>query len=204
MSDFRLAVRALRATPIVSIVAVLSLALGIGANTAIFSLVNSLILRALPVADPARLAMVTDDPAQGITSYTNPIWEQVRARGDMFDGVFAWSAARFNLSDRGETRFADGIWARGRTFDVLGVPAMLGRTFSESDDTRGGGPDGPVAVISYPFWQRQFGGDPSAVGRTLSIERIPFTVIGVTPPDFFGPDVGRLFDVAVPIGTEPL
>jgi hypothetical protein len=109
--DLRLAVRALRATPVVSLVAALSLALGIGANTAIFSLVNSLLLRALPVREPSRLALITDDSGRGINSWTNPIWEQIRSRPDLYDGAFAWSTTRFNLSAGGETQFVDGIWA---------------------------------------------------------------------------------------------
>ncbi len=210
MQDIRLAFRALRATPVVSLVAILSLALGIGANTAIFSLVDSVILRALPVKEPGQLVMLSDEPGarvantRGITSWTNPIWEQVRDRRDLFDSVFAWSTSRFNLAAGGETQFVDGIWASGRMFETLGVPAMLGRTFTESDDVRGGGPDGPVAVISYSFWQRRFGGTASAIGQRLSLDKVSFTVIGVTGPDFFGPDVGRAFDVAIPIGTEPL
>jgi predicted permease len=204
MHDVKLAIRALRATPIVSIVAILSLALGIGANTAIFSIVNSLLLRELPVKDPQQLALVTNDPTRGIASWTNPIWEQIRQRREIFDGVFAWSTMRFNLAAGGETQFVDGIWVSGSMFETLGVPAMLGRTITEADDARGGGPDGPVIVISYAFWQRRFGGAADAIGRTLTIERVPYTIVGVTPADFFGPDVGRAFDVAIPIGTEPL
>jgi putative ABC transport system permease protein len=218
MTDFKLAFRSLRATPVVSAVAALSLALGIGANTAIFSLVNSLLLRALPVREPAQLALVTDEEERGITSWTNPIWEQIRDRRELFDAAFAWSTTRFNLASGGETQFVDGIWASGRLFDTLGVPAMLGRTFTEADDVRGGGPDGPVAVISYGFWQRRFGalrqaqGVPSpsrdgagdVIGQKLTLDKVVFSIIGVTGPDFFGPDVGRAFDVAVPIGTEPI
>src|SRR5262245_49067432 len=204
MHDFRLAIRALKATPIVTAVAVLSLALGIGANTAIFSIVNSLLLRALPVKQPQQLALITNDPVRGITSWTNPIWEQIRQRRDLFDGAFAWSTPRFNLSAGGETQFVDGMWVSGGMFDTLGVPAMLGRTITEADDVRGGGADGPAAVISYGFWQRNYGGSADAIGRTLTIERVPYTIVGVTPADFFGPDVGRAFDVAIPIGTEPL
>jgi predicted permease len=206
--DLRLAVRALLATPVVSLVAALSLALGIGANTAIFSLVNSLLLRALPVKAPQQLAMMTDGTVMsngtGRRSWTNPIWEQMRSRRDLYDGLFAWSNQRFNLAAGGETLFVEGLWASGGMFDTLGVPAMLGRTFTPADDTRGGGPDGAVAVISYSFWQRQFGGAADAIGKRLDLERVGFTIIGVTGPDFFGPDVGRAFDVAVPIGVEPL
>src|SRR2546428_8657422 len=148
MHDIRLAVRALRATPVVSIVAMLSLALGIGANPAIFSLVNSLLLSALPVKQPQQLVMLSDGSPNGPQSWTYPIWDQIRQRGQLFDGAFAWSSSRFNLASGGETAFVDGIWASGGMFDTLGVPAMLGRTFTEVDDRRGGGPDGPVAVIS--------------------------------------------------------
>ena len=205
MHDFRLAVRALRATPIVSVVAILSLALGIGANTAIFSLIDSLMLRALPVSQPDRLALLTDaDSPTSAQSWTHPIWEQIRQRSHLVDGALAWSGSRFNLAAGGETRFVDGIWVSGAFFDTLGVPAILGRTISDADDRRAGGVDGPVAVISYPFWQRYFNGTADAVGRTLMLDRVPFTVIGVTPPGFFGTDIGRSYDVAVPLGDEPL
>jgi len=238
MSDLRDAYRALRAAPIVSGVAVLSLALGIGANTAIFSILNTLLLRTLPVQEPERLVMLAGG------SWTNPIWEEIRNRvygtrgheaadpreqtsegaarsvgvpasdrarrgagvpaDPIFDGAFAWSGERFDLAGGGPTEFVDGIWASGRFFDVLGVPAILGRTFTEADDARGGGPEGPVAVISYRYWQRRLGGSADAIGRSLTLDRVPFTVIGVTPPGFFGIDVGSAFDVIVPIGVEPL
>jgi predicted permease len=198
VQDLRLAVRQLRASPLVSAVAILSLALGIGANTAIFSIVNSLLLRPLPVREPQQLVTLTNG------SWTNPIWEQIRDRPELFDSAFAWSGTRFNLSSGGEADFVDGLWASGSLFDTLGVRPILGRTITLSDDRRGGGPDGPVAVISFDFWQRRFGGVGDVVGRRLDIERVPFTVVGVTPPDFFGPDVGRAFDVAIPLGAEPL
>ena len=207
MHDLRLALRSLRAAPVVTAVAIASLALGIGANTAIFSIVDSLLLRALPVKEPQRLTLVDDEPGARrgfVSSWTNPIWEQIRARRDLFAGVCAYSTGRFNLSAGGETQFVDGLWASGGLFETLGVPAILGRTLNDTDDVRGGGPDGPVAVISYAFWQRHFGGAADAIGRPLTVERIPFTVVGVTPPDFFGPDVGRTFDVILPIGAEPL
>src|SRR5207249_6049204 len=87
---------------------------------------------------------------------------------------------------------------------TLGVPALLGRTITTADDVRGGGKDGAVATISYAFWQRRFGGTANALGQTLTIEGVPFTIVGVTPPGFFGSEVGRAFDVAVPLGDEPL
>ena len=202
MSDLRDAFRGLRASPIVSLVAILSLALGIGANTAIFSILDALLLRSLPVKDPQQLALI------GVTSnnrsWTNPIWESIRERQDLFSGAFAWSTTRFNLASGGQAEMVDGLWASGAYFDTLRVPAILGRTFSTADDRRGGGPDGPVAVISYNFWQRRFDGAADAVGRSLTVERVPFTIVGVTGPEFFGTDVGRTFDVAIPLGTEPL
>ncbi|HXW08763.1 MAG TPA: ABC transporter permease [Vicinamibacterales bacterium] len=203
MRDVRDAFRALRATSVVSVIAVLSLALGIGANTAIFSILDSLLLRSLPVRDPQRLGLVTRATGQ-IASWTNPIWEQVRDREPLFEGAFAWSSGRFNLAQGGMTDLVDGLWASGRYFEVLGVPAMLGRVLTPSDDRRGGGADGPVTVISYAFWQRRFAGAADVIGRTLTIEGVPFTIVGVTGPDFFGAEVGRTFDVAIPIGTQVL
>jgi putative ABC transport system permease protein len=199
VSDLRDALRSLRSTPVVSAVAMLSLALGIGANTAIFSLLDSVMLRSLPVREPQGLVMLAS------RSWTNPIWEQIRDRQDRFsDGAFAWSQTRFDLAEGGESVYANGIYASGRFFEVLGVPAVLGRTFTPHDDVRRGGPEGPVAVIGYGFWQRRFGGAANVVGRTVTLDRVPFTIVGVTGPDFFGPDVGRTFDVVIPIGAEPL
>ena len=203
MTDIRDAFRTLRATPIVTAVAILSLALGIGANTAIFSILDTLMLRTLPVKSPSRLAVLGIGNS-GRDSWTNPIWEQIRDRSDLVDGAFAYSSSRFNLSTTAQTDYVDGFWASGRIFDVLGVPAILGRTFTEADDRRGGGPDGAVAVISYRYWQSRYGGAADLIGQQLTIDRVPYTIIGVTPPEFFGVAVGRTFDVAIPIGTEPL
>ena len=202
MHVLRDAYRALIASPIVSAVAILSLALGIGANTAMFSILDSLLLRSLPVKSPEQLAIVALQ--SGRTSWTNPIWEGVRGRAQLFDGAFAWATTRFNLAQGGEAEYVDGVWTSGRYFEVLGIGPVLGRTLNAADDTRGGGPDGPVAAISYEFWQRRFGGAADVIGRSLTIERIPFTIVGVTPPAFFGVDVGRRFDVAIPLGAEPL
>src|ERR1700730_16743329 len=205
LQDVRLAIRSLRATPVVTIVAVLSLALGIGANTAMFSLVNSLLLRTLPVREPGRLVTVRSHEPEGFPEWSYPVWDEVRQRPQLFDGVAAWSpTVPANVTTNGDTQKADGLFASSSFFETLGVPAFIGRTFSGADDRRGGGPDGPVAVISYGFWQRRFSGSASAIGSTVTLENVPFTVVGITPPDFFGADVGRTFDVIVPLGTEPL
>jgi len=197
--DWRDAWRALRATPMVTALAVLSLALGIGANSALFSIYNGLMLRSLPVPEAGRLVLLEND------SWTNPIWEEIRGRQEQIaDGGFAWSAERFDLSPSGETDPVDGIFASGRMFDVLGVSAIRGRTFTPADDNRHAGRNGAVAVISYGFWQRRFGGADEAIGRTLSINGQPFTIVGVTPRGFFGPDVGRSADVMLPLAGEAI
>ena len=208
--DLRLAVRVLRATPVVSAAAILSLALGIGANTAIFSIADGLLLRPLPVDRPQQLAVVLSQPpgaAVGLSAWSNPVWEQIRERRhDLFETAFAFSAriSRFNLAPAGEADLVDGIWVSGDYFSGLGVPPLLGRTLTPSDDQRGGGSAGPVAVISYGMWQRRYGGRTDVLDRTVTIDRAPFTIVGVMPAGFFGADVGTSFDIAVPLGTESL
>jgi putative ABC transport system permease protein len=197
--DLRYGVRVLARTPVFTAVTVLSLALGIGANSAIFSMVNGLLLRTLPVREPSRLVLL-----QG-GSWTNPIWEQLRDRRAAFaEQATAWGTERFDLARGGQSEFVDGLYASGAYFETLGVRAILGRTFTPADDRRGGGPDGPVAVISYRWWQTQFGGAADVIGRPLSLNRARFTIVGVTPPGFLGPVVGRAFDVTVPLGTVDL
>jgi putative ABC transport system permease protein len=204
--DMRYALRTFVKQRGFTVVVVLTLALGIGANTAIFSIVDGLLLRTLPVKEPGRLAILLVDGPSGQTTWTYPIWEQIQQRADVFDSASAWSRfdAQFNLSQGGETQLVSGMWVSANTFSTLGVTTVLGRTFMPADDVRGGGATGPVAVISHAFWQRHFGGAPDVVGRTLTLERIPFTVIGVTQPGFFGLSVGRSYDVAIPFGVEPL
>src|SRR5256712_1870272 len=154
MQDLRLAARQLLATPIVTSVAVLSLALGIGANTAIFSLVDSLILRALPVVEPQRLAVISDTRAVngGFTAgWPYAVWDQIQKRAQPFDGACAWMTDQFNLAQGGgETQPVDGLYVSGSYFPTLGGQALFGRTFTATDDWPGGGKDGPVAGISYP------------------------------------------------------
>jgi predicted permease len=196
LQDLRYGLRSLRKSPGFTLVAAASLALGIGANTAIFTLVDALVLRALPVEEPARLARL------GGGSWTNAIWEEIRARQhELFAGAAACSDMRFDLASGGETDFVNGLFVSGGFFEVVGVPPFLGRTIAPADDTRDGGAAGPVAVISHAFWQRRFGGAEDAIGRTLPLNGMPYTVVGVTPRGFTGPTPGRSFDVAVPIGT---
>ncbi len=197
--DWRDAWRSLRTAPLLSAFAVLSLALGIGGVTALFSILNSITMKPLPVRDPQALVLLDKG------SWTNPIWEAIRDRQtDVAAGAFAWANDRFNLAPSGQADLVQGVWVSGGMFDVLGVPPALGRPISPADDVRGGGPEGAVAVIGHGFWQRRFGGAPDVIGRVIAIERVPFTIVGVAPKGFLGPDVGRAFDVALPLGTEPL
>jgi predicted permease len=199
LQDVRYAIRALSRAPGFAVVAVLSLALGIGANTAIFSLVNTLLLRTTPVSDPDRLVRIDKG------SWTNPIWEQLRDHhADICQGMAAYSGDQFNISPSGQAEPVQTLWTSGAFFDVMGVPAILGRTYTAEDDRRGGGPNGPVAVISYAFWQRHFGGAADVIGRSVTANRVTLTIVGVTPPGFLGPDLGRSFDIAVPFGVEPV
>ena len=201
--DARLAVRALSAAPAVAFVIVLSLALGIGANSAIFSLINGVLLRSLPVSDPARLVLVTDDAAR-VRAWSFPVWREVQRHPDLFRQSGAWSFTRFDLASGGEAQPVDGMWASASLFDTLGVPAVLGRTLVESDDRPGGGTGGLAAVISHAFWRQRFGQADDVIGRTLTLDTVPFTIVGVMPPGFSGPEVGRAFDVIVPLAAEPV
>jgi putative ABC transport system permease protein len=208
--DIRYSVRALKNAPAFTAVAVLSLALGIGANTAIFSVVNALMLKLLPVSDPARLvSLYNDKTARGRTSdpasyYTNPIWEQIRDHQNALEGVAAYSSDTFDGGSGGEVQRISGLYVSGRYFDVAGVRPWIGRMFTPDDDRRGGGANGPVAVLSYDYWRQRYQASPDAVGSTVRLGGQPFTIIGVTPPGFFGLQVGSTFDVAVPLGTRPV
>jgi putative ABC transport system permease protein len=196
--DVRFAVRGLRKSPGFALVAIGTLALGIGANTAMFSIFSSLILRPLPVRDPGSLALLTNG------SWSYPIWQVIRAREtELFDSAFAWSNQRFDLSSSGQTDPVDGAYVSGRFFDVLGVTAIRGRMITPADDG-GAAPDGPVAVISHRIWRQRFAGASDIAGRRLTVQRVPFTIVGVMPPGFFGPDVGRMTDVMLPFAAEPL
>jgi predicted permease len=202
--DLRFALRQMRQTPIVSGVALLSLALGIGANVAIFSLVNALILKALPIHEPERLVQLqlTDtNPRNNTTSFTNPQWEYLRDRQDIFTGVTAVGNARFNLNATGESRMIPALYASARFLDTLGVTPILGRGFSDDADRRG---SEPIAILSYGFWQREYGGDRDVLGRPISLDGNAFTIVGVTPPDFFGVRVGTTFDVMIPITNQAI
>ncbi len=204
LQDLRLAIRSLCATPVTTAVAILSLALGIGANTAVFSLVDTLLLRELPVADPDRLALLSTGPGDEHQQYSILTVEQVRKYATNFNGVCAWATpGKGILGVDADARMVDRQFVSGDYFSTLGVRPSVGRLISAADDVRDGGPDGLVAVISYSFWQRQYAGSAQIIGSRILLNRVPVTVVGVTPPAFLGVIVGRSFDIAVPIRAQP-
>jgi predicted permease len=207
--DVRAAWRALRASSTLTTAAALTLALSVGATTALFSVANGLMLRPLPVTDPDRLVTISSETAlrfgfQAGGGWSYEMWDRLRGRLDAFDGGFAWMLQRLELSDAGAPQPVETLFASGDFFTTLGVRAIAGRTFTAADDVPGGGPAGAVAVISHDLWQRRFNGAPSAVGARLLVDGTPVTVIGVAPRGFRGVDVGRPFDVALPLGAELL
>jgi predicted permease len=209
--DLRVGTRVLAKNPGFFAIAGLSLALGIGANAAIFQLLDAVRLRTLPVPHPEQLVRLeiadNDHCCNGNFSarnsdFTYAQWEQIRAHQQAFSGIFAWGDTRFDLTHGGEVRFAEGAWVSGDFFRTLNVQPLLGRLISNEDDRVGCG--SPGVVISYPFWQRQFGGSAQAIGKSVSLNGHDLQVMGVTPASFFGIEVGRSFDVAVPVCAESL
>ncbi|MGB8477124.1 MAG: ABC transporter permease [Candidatus Acidiferrum sp.] len=203
--DIRYGLRILGRTPVITSVAILSLALGIGANTAIFSLIDAVMLRLLPVQKPEELVQVLranfSGEGDGTPSFTNPLWEEIRDHQDVFSGAFAWGDERFDLAQGGAVQSASGIFASGDYFSSLGVHPVAGRLFSRADDTRG---CPAIADLSYGFWQDHFGASPSAIGSTISLNNHLFQIIGVSSPGFYGLVVGSKFDVAIPICTADI
>jgi len=211
--DLRYALRMLAKSPGFAAVAILTLALGIGANAAIFQLIDAVRLRTLPVQDPSTLAIIhlnTNHWGSGnftgsYSQFTFPLWQQVQKRQQAFSSIAAWGGGQMNLAKGGEVDNAQAIWISGQFFQVLGVQPFLGRLISPTDDPEDeqSGCSGAVD-ISYGFWQRRYGGDASVIGKTLTLEGHPFTIVGVAPPSFYGVSVGDRFDLAAPICTEPL
>ena len=208
-ADLAYGVRQLKSSPGFAAIAILSLALGIGANTAIFQLVNAIRLKTLPVKNPHELALVDfeDGSTRSGTWFSDEAvassaeWDQIREQQQAFSGMIAWSATRFNLANGGEPRYAQGLFVSGDFFRVLGINAVFGRTLTAQDDTK---TCNAGAVISYPYWQREFGGDRAVLGRSVSLNGLSFPVIGITPESFFGLEVGSQFDIAVPLCADVL
>jgi predicted permease len=214
--DLRYALRGLKRNPAITAVAVLSLALGIGANTAIFTLVNAVLLRALPVNDPPALVLFgpgdakgnsggfPDDPDMNLFSY--PMYREFQQKNRVFSGVAAMRS--FDAEEHGSVAGGSSLepmtfsLVSGTYFDVLGVNPVLGRVLTDADDQTLGGH--PLAVISYAWWTSRFSRDPSVIGKTLTIGPTVYTIVGVTPRGFFGTSVGDAPDFWVPLQMDDL
>src|SRR5258708_5652685 len=208
--DIRYGLRVLFKNPGFTAVAVLTLALGIGANTAIFSLINAVMLQMLPVTQPSGLVVVGDptqvhhrslgDPSVEVFSY--PLYRELSAGNQVFSGLLASSEVHnlpVSIAGAADIRVT-GVLVSGNYFSVLGVNSILGRTISPDDDTAANAH--PVAVLSYGFWKEKFGQDPNVVGRTININKHPFTVVGVAQPGFFGDTVGDVQEMWIPVTMQ--
>ena len=214
LRDIRYAFRSLRRSPGFTVVAVLMLALGIGANTAIFTLINTIMLSVLPVAHPEELFLLTDPGASGVdtdstengvrTLFAYPEFQELRARNNVFSGMFAAQSA----PNTGEVFVGPGKQSRrarvqlvsGEFFGVLGIHPAAGRVFTSAETQVEGA--SPVAVISWQFWQRQFAGSADAIGKTLRIGNGRFHIVGIAPEGFRGIEIGAQSDVWVPLSMQ--
>jgi predicted permease len=212
--DLRYGARMLWKRPGFTLIAALTLSLGIGANTAIFSLIDAMLLRMLPVKNPERLALFGSGESQGISIgfpngrtelFSYPFYRDVRQRNQVFTDVAAIQSLPNNVygvvsGSEGDPEMINARLVSGSYFSVLGVEAVLGRAFTDADDKIPGGH--PVAVANHAWWERRFGADPAAVGRTITIGSTVYTLIGVAPRDFFGTEVGESPDIWIPLAME--
>ena len=205
--DVRFSLRMLRKHPGFTAIVVLTLALGIGANTAVFSLIDAVMIKMLPVRQPRELVQVVHPDAEPsgfelLSQFlSNTSWEALRDRQDIFSGIFAWSERIFDLAQGGEARNANGIFVSGDYFNTLGVHPAMGRLLTTNDDFRG---CPGTAVLSYGFWQNRYGGDANVVSSVVRLDDHPFQIVGVSAPGFFGVDAADKFDVAVPLCSDAI
>jgi len=212
LNDLRYALRMLAKSPGFTAVAVLSLALGIGANTAIFSLLDQVMLRLLPVSHPEQLVILRSpgqrhghtwsDVDDGAQSFSFPMYKALREGNDVFSGLIGCYPTEASVSYRNETEHVDASLVSGNFFDVLGVRPALGRMFSMDDDRVQGAH--PVVVLSYAYWQRRFGGDPSILNQAVLINAQPMTVVGVVRRGFTGAQAGQTPEVFLPLMMKPV
>jgi hypothetical protein len=208
MSTLKLAVRTLAKSPFVTTVAVLSLALGIGANSAIFSLFDQLLLRGLPVEEPTRLVNLSaPGPKPGSNScnqagscedvFSYPMFRDLERRGAGFAGLAAHRLFGANLALDGQPISAAGMLVSGRYFDVLGLAPAMGRLLDSADDETAGAH--PVAVLSHSYWTNDLGSDPNVLNRSMAVNGQTLTIVGVAPAGFEGTTVGSRPRVFVPL-----
>jgi len=198
--DLGYSVRSFKRSPIFTVVVVCSLALGIGANTAIFSLIDAVLLRILPVENPSSLVRLAwGAPGQASELFSYPMYRQLRDRAPGGAGVFAWEKTRLTIGEDGGEQ-TPAILVSGNYFSTLGVRSRLGRLIAPEDDREGDG--AAVAVVSHAYWRQRFGGMSDVIGKSLRIEGVQCMIIGVMPPEFQGTDIGRPVAVAVPLNLS--
>ena len=198
LKDLRLTIRNWGRNPLFVMVAILTLALGIGANTALFTLTNAVLLKSLPVKNPQDLVVVGARDADGFTGeFSYPMYRTLRDGNTVFSGVIARAGSNFSVSAGGTAEHVYGEMVTGNYYQVLGVQPYIGRLIEPDDDRAAGG--SPVAVLSYGFWQRAFGGDRSLIGKEILLNSHRMTVLGVTPPEFYGAEMGANPAVRVPM-----
>jgi predicted permease len=206
LQDLRYGFRQLRGNPGFTAVALMTLALGIGANTTIFSITNQILLRRLPVAHPEELVILRSpgpksghisDDGDGAASFSYPIFKELRVRGSEIVELFANYPLGLSVAGQGQTERTAGVLVSGNFFQVLGVRSAVGRTLTMEDETTPGA--NPVAVLSYSYWQRRYGSDPSILNKTLVVNGTSLAVVGVARSGFTGVQIGRLPDLFIPI-----
>src|SRR5690349_17032262 len=205
LQDIRYALRMLAKNPAFAAVVVLTLALGIGANAAIFSLLDQVLLQSLPVANPEQLVVLSVYEAKEPnvdSSFSYPMYQDLRDRNSVFSGVIARGGTQMNVSYGDQTERVRGELVSGNFYEVLGVRPWIGRLFTQDDDRTPRAH--PVAVLSYKFWESRFNKDPNVVGKTILVNEQPVTVLGVTPPGFYGVDLSNNPDVRVPLMMTPV
>ncbi|HEX6043377.1 MAG TPA: ABC transporter permease, partial [Pyrinomonadaceae bacterium] len=203
MNDIRQAIRVFLKRPGFSAIVVITLALGIGANTAIFSVTDKLLLRSLPVSDPDQLVLITSvsvSPHFVSNSFSYPIFDEYRTQNSVFSGLLAFSRTELELTGGSQTERVPAEFVSGNYFDVLGIRAARGRTFLPEEDKTPGSQ--PVVVVSEAFSRKHFG-DQDAVGQRLTLNGIPLTVAGVAPANFTGMMLERPTDIWVPVLMHP-
>ena len=206
LRDLSFSIRLLRRSPGFATVALLTLVLGVGANTAIFSLINGLLLRPLPVPHAEELAVlsIVQKGPRPTYSFPAPFFRALEKRHDVFSDVFAYEPTSFQVRGSSNNEDIRGQYVSGQFFRALQVPAALGRTLTQDDDAKGGNPAGLAVVISDHFWKSWFGEAQDVVGRKLQIDNTIFTVAGVMPKSFTGADPTHLPEIFVPLATEPI
>ena len=202
LQDIQFALRTLAKSPAFLVVAVLSLALGIGANTAIFTLTDQILIRSLPVKNPEQLVMLSAvgqhyGSNQGMNRISYPMYRDFRDRNTAFSGMFCYRETDMSLNFRGHTERISGEYVSGNYFPVLGLQPAIGRLFNARDDAFQG--TNAVAVLSYGFWRSRFAGDPGVINSKVNLNGFPFTIIGVSPPNFSGVDPASAPQMRVPV-----